>query len=292
MTELTEKQFELGGVVFGLGAPGIDIQKFKPNGNTWRTQDGDNPTGDHRDFGRDLLTANEWGFELYTNCETEEEAYDALAALEAAWRAPGIRNTPQAVMPLRFRLRGRERVIYVRPGRFDAPPDNASLSGYIPITCDVRRVDTLLYSPEEKSLEVGLAPSTGGGLKEPLVDPLTSLGGPPPVEHVVTIGGTHPTWVIVEFAGEMTAPKLEVGGWTSAWDGSMPHDQKVTIDPRPWRRNVLYKTGGSAAGKLNRRTHLDAMLLEPGEYTVVFTAAVTGGSALATLRWRDADSSL
>lgn len=291
MTDLLEKQYELGGVVFGLGAP-IDIEKFKPEGIAWRTQDGDNPTGDHRDFGRDLLSVTDWGFELYTNAESEEEAYEFLAALEAVWRAPGIRDTPQAVMPLRFRLRGRERIVFVRPGRWSAPPDNASLTGYIPITCDVRRVDTLFYSVEERSLPVGLTPSTVGGLTEPLMDPLQSLAGPPPVTHVVEIGGTHPTWITVEFAGEMTEPKLEVAGWVAKWDGSMPYDQKVTIDPRPWKRNVMYKTGGSAAGKLNRRTHLDAMLLAPGEYTVQFSAAVAGGSATATLRWRDADSSL
>lgn len=288
MAELFEKQFELGGVVFGAGAP-VEIISWTPGTPAARTQDVDNPVGDGIRMGRDTRGSATWTFSMYTNAESEEEAWETLAALAAAWDADEVRQEAGEVVPLRYCLAGQTRVIYGRPRRWSIVPTNMSLSGRIDIEADFATVDHRIYDDVLHTLPVTLTPplEVDAGFLVPFTPPFTTSAGSSQRESQVTIGGTVPTPIMVTFSGGSNVA-VRIGGWTAALVDPVLTTDPVTVDGRPWVRAATYMSGASARVS-PRVTKISKMWLPPGTHEVVFTGTDPAGSASVLVSWRNAN---
>lgn len=282
-----DHQFAVGGVTFGAGCP-IEVEKFRPNAASWRTQDKPMPRGDGVRPGRDYRGGSTWGFDAFTNGLRARDALDAIAELGAVWPTEELRAQPRAMTELRYALDGRTRRIYGRPREFDYPLDTRYSQGMIPVTMNFAVMDPLFYDDAENVIEVDLIPETAGGLRSPVRSPVRSVWTGLPADKRAVVGGDKPTWATVEFQGTCLNPWLKVG---DLWrvqamtdlvsDGP---DDVITLDSRPSSRST---TRRGFAVPVSRTTRVAEMLLPPGRHVVTFGA--DGGTlAKARLRWRNA----
>lgn len=298
-TTLNEFQFELlpdleaeAGQVFGIGADmSIDDEGFAPGDDEWEIEDEMNPRRGGINFGRDTLQGPTWAFDLHVNRLDIAGAIETLSSFRTAWRAQKIRQTPGAVLPLRYRLNDRYRRVYGRPRRLSAPPSNKIMSGYVPVTVDFQCADGFTYSDQEQSVQLSLQQGSAGGFVFPLVFPFTTL----PVgtsQQQVVVGGDAPTFPIVTFTGPVTNPVLVTSTWTLGLDMTIEEGQTVELDLRPWAMTVMLNGTSSVAGKLGRRQYLAEMALEPGPTMLTFRGSSEVSSATCAVRWSDAWNSI
>ena len=298
-TTLNEMQFELlpsetaaAGEVFGLGRDvSVDEDGFVPGSTDWAVQDQDNPTRGGTAFGRDRLLGPTWAWDLFVNEQDVISARRTLGRFAAAWRALHIRETPGEVIPLRYRMGDEVRRIYGRPRALEAPPNNMILSGFVPIQCDFKAVDGFTYDDVEQTLVLGLSQGSEGGFIFPVTFPVDTL----PVgsqQGQAVVGGDAPTYPVVRFNGPVSTPMLITPEWTLRLDLSIPANQYVEVDLRPWRLTALLNGTGSVAGKLNARTRLSDLKLNPGRHNLTFRGTSSTGSATCTVRWASAHNSI
>ena len=201
------------GAAFGIGLDvSMDAAGFAPGATEWAVQDGVNSQNGATAFGRDRLLGPVWNWQAHINRSTAAEALTTLRAFKTAWHALHIRDTPGKVIPLRFQLEGERRRIYGRPRRFDAPPDNMILSGYVPVSIDFKCVDGFVYNDVMESVSVLLGAEiedpgvdTGGGFVFPFVFPYTPLASTLRQTQMV-VGGDAPAYPIIRFDGPVTNP--------------------------------------------------------------------------------------
>lgn len=299
MSDLNEMQFELlpsldavDGQVFGIGAGvSVDDEGFLPGDDDWDDQDEENPRRGGRRFGREVLSGPTWGWNLHVNQSDVPSAIAELARIKTAWRALHIRQSPGKVIPLRYRLDGRVRRIYGRPGRFAAPPSNKVLSGFVPITCDFRCADSFTYDDVEQSISLGLQIGSEGGFVFPTTFPVATQ----PVgssQQQAVVGGDATTYPVVRFNGPVTNPRLESNDWTLSLDMTIAEGEFVEVDLRPWGLTALLNAQSSVAGNLGRRQYLSEMGLTPGRHELIFRGAGMSSSATCEVRWANAWNSI
>lgn len=301
MTTLSDYQFELlpsddavDGVVFGIGSDtGIDMLDggFVPGDDDWTNDDQEDSQRGGMRFGRDRLRGPLHGFDLFTNCSDEDSALAAKALLRTAWRALDIRQDPSTVIPVRYRLNGRERRFYGRPRRFSAPPNNQIQGGYIPITTDFQATDAFFYDDQEQSVSLTLH-NTGtseGGFIFPVIFPVTAL----PVgtsEQQLVVGGDAPAYPVIRVNGPVTNPSISTDTWTVALDIALGAADYVEIDTRPWRKTVIKNGNQNASGSLspNRRLYLSDVVLPEGSLPQIqFSGSSASGTPTCTVSWRN-----
>lgn len=291
MADLTEGQWELGGVVFGLGCPIQHEPNVSPGSAEVRTQNAINPVGDNIRMGRDRRTPGSWKFQLFTDQHDLTSALDTLDELATVWDAEDVRSTPDAVMALRYNLDGtRTRRVYGRPRRWTAPLDNRSLSGLIMITADFDMVSPLFFDDIEESEEVSSRPAEStGGFTAPFVTPLTTLRSASPIERSITVRGRKSTPMMLDFHGPSLDPVFETPYWKAALRGSIPANEVITLDARPWVM-AAYRSDGTtvSADMIPRTTLLSDLTLPKGEHRVSHTSKDTSGQSKVTVRWHNA----
>lgn len=296
MADLLEKQWELGGVVFGLDCR---VQSDPEVGVPWndvRSQDSINPVGDDTRMGRDRRSPGSWSFKLFVDQEDEADALDALDELATAWDADEIRANPDAVMALRYHLAGRTRRVYGRPRRWTAPLTNDLLNGYIVITADFQLRTGLYFDDMESSVEIDSRPTVSdGGFDVPFDAPIEFQGQSPPREKPVIVTGRKATPVVVDFHGPSVNPVLELPDWRLQLNATIPAEETFTVDSRPWSLGVTRKDGSPvSASVLGRSTRLRELVLRanpdgtPREHSAIYTTADTSGQSKVTVRWRNA----
>lgn len=291
MSDLLEKQYELGGVRFGTGSP-VEIlaDGFTISSAAARTQDVDNPTGDGVRFGRDYKGSATWGFSMYSNASNEEEAWDFVRPLATAWDAEETRLNSGAVVPLRYKLAGQTRIVYGRPRRWSAVYTNALMGGRIDIEADFATVDDRSYSDVENSVPISLLPPTDPtvGVVAPFLVPFSSGPGSSVRQSSIYIGGDTPTPIWLTFVGEIDDAFVRAGDyWTAGLPDRVNEGNPVTIDARPWVRAATQSTGGGV--RVNPRlTRISKMYLPPGYHELTFTGTDRIGNATALVGWRDA----
>lgn len=290
MTDLTNYQWELGGLVFGDGMPIDHEADSDPGSYAWRTQDGASPVGDANTFGRDLIEPGTWNFKLFTNVEEER---DALAQVEIAahvWRGNDVRGTVGKVMELRYARGGRTRRVYGRPRRFAYTHDNRMLSGFIPITCDFKMASELYFDDAEDSTSLmGFQSVTTGGFEAPFETPLTTDEAAASGAEVFTVGGIEDTPMMVDFTGPISDAFVEIDGSLRVQlAGTIPYGVTVTVDARPWVNSIYRDDGASVPSLLSTRTRLPRLRLAPGDHTAIFGGIDETGLARAKVRWRKA----
>lgn len=303
--DLDEKQYELGGVVFGLDCPiGLFEDGWTPTSAQLRTKRTAMPAGHGTRFGREVRGSATWGFKLFTNCDTEEDAWAALAELQDAWEDEDVLGVADVVVPLRYTVAGQTRRVYGRPGRWTATPNNFSLSGRIDITCDFDTVDQLVYEDELQTQTIGLqAPyDPDAGITIPTIVPFTTRPRRVSRDSTVTVGGTVPTPVWLTFNGPLanaeveavakpkTATRPAFEGWTAELLDPVAENDPVTIDARVWARSATLRSGGGVRVS-PRRTRISKMLLPPGQHDLIFTGDDVTGQASVTVSWHNAHQS-
>lgn len=290
MADLLEKQYELNGVTFGLDCPvEVESQGFNPGTAALRTADVDRPAGDGIRFGKDYKGSATWGFSLYTNADDEEGAWSALGELGAAWDDEETRLTSEAVVPLRYRLAGRNRRVYGRPRAWTHTPNNQSIGGRIDIEADFATVDGLIYDDDMKSQLIGIAPplELDAGFTVPFIPPFISSAGASVRESSIRIGGEVATPITVTFFGPVESATVRIGGWTAALVDPVVIDDPVTIDARPWVRAATKQSGGGVRVS-PRVTRISKMWLPPGVHEVVYTGEDPTSTASVLVSWHDA----
>ena len=294
MAELQDHQFELLGVPFGIDCEvTVEDEGFNPGTATWRVQDSELPLEDGMQFGLDRLSPPVWTWNLSTDRASEAEALASLERLATAWRADAVRGTPGAVTPLRYRLAGRDRRVYGRPRRWASPLSNRILDGYIPITADFATVDGVFYDDNEQTFNIGTVPATTGGFTFPLTFPMSTIRSGGFRQSNFRVGGSFPTWLVVEITGEIADPYIVIDqNQRIGLNGQLSADTPITLDGRPWVRAALRPDGSSASGMLNRTTRLANLKVAPGSHEVTFGGIDPSGGAIARLSWRNAYSSI
>lgn len=310
MTDLAEKQYELGGVVFGLNTlVHVKDDGFNPGAAAIDNADEKRPAGDGVRFGKDRKGSATWGFELFTNAapeleDAETQAWEALGDLAAAWDVEEIRTQSGEVAALRFCIGGRTRRVYGRPRRFTTTPNNLSLSGRIDAVADFATVDHRVYDDVEEAHDIQIAPplDPDAGLVSPFISPIDTRPPSGPSQGEIVVGGTLPTPICVDFAGPVADAKLKLtidptlpevvrrlygGGWTAALVDPVTFDDPVTLDARPWVVAATKKSGGGVRVS-PRVTRISKLWLPPGRHQAVFTGVDPTAVATATIRWRGA----
>ena len=292
MVQVPDDGFELGGIVFGRSGELI-VESFDPGTRGIRSQDVDASFSDATWFGRDMRSPATWAWELSTNARDQERAFALLESLEAVWDDDDLRLTPNAVVPLRYNISGRTRVVYGRPREFSAQIDIRRHSGYIPITASFKRVDTLHYADVESSATVDILPSTAGGLIVPFTVPFSTVRPEIPREGQIVVGGTTSTWARVRIVAPLgiVNPKVSVGGWQIGAVGAYGPGSVIELDARPWARSALLNGNGGGL-RLTSATNLSTMKLAPGPHQIRFSGKDLSGTATVTVTWRDASKTL
>lgn len=295
MADLAEGQFELDGVVFGSGTP-IRVTSFLPEPQDMSTQDADMPGEDGIRMGRDYLRGTKYAFDGRISTRTPGEMWELWQQLTAAWRAPGTRTTPGAVVPLRMRMPGQPTVrVYGRPRPIAPANLRGSGVGALPFVADFLAADHRVYSDEMRALSItGSAIDYQGtaGTTTPHVPPVTLAEATLPSD-VATNHGRAETWPVITLHGPREQPGVSwVGANRLVYLAAVLGDgQSVTVDTRPWARTVLRDDGASLAGAL-RGSRLADMRLSPGDTQIAFDGRDDTLTSSVDITWRDANPSL
>lgn len=283
--------FTLEGVDFGIGED-ITVESFDPGAAEWRVQDAENPVRDGLMFGVDYLGAPTWAFNLSTDGTDAASALEMLAPLAAVWRGGTVRTRPGEVSALIYKVAGRLRRVYGRPRRWAAPPTNRILSGYIPIVADFATVDALHYNEAEQSSVVDIVPGSTGGFTTPLIAPISTHAGGQR-EGFIDVEGDMPTWPVIRIDGPISTPFVAISGkWEVRLNMTIPEDDFVEIDARPWAMSVLRSGVSNAAGFLAPTSRMNEMKLPVGQQEIVFGGVDSTGTARCTITWRPAWNTL
>lgn len=282
------------GAPFGIGLDvGLDSNGFSPGSTDWATQDSENSQNGTTGFGRDRLLGPSWNWQLHINRSSTEEALATLRPFRAAWHWLHGRDTPGKVTALRFQLEGERRRIYGRPRRFEAPPDNKILGGYVPVSVDFKCVDGFVYDDVMQSVAMQLGEEledegvdSGGGFIFPIIFPAVTL--PPTRQQTqVLIGGDAPAYPIIRFTAD-SAPLANPGFVTDDWrldiDYTVPAGQYIEVDTRPWVMSVMLNGNTGLGGKIGRRQRMSKMRFTPGRFEGRFIGFSTG-VATCSVRW-------
>ncbi|XTZ13932.1 hypothetical protein ACQSSU_20760 [Micromonospora echinospora] len=276
-------------LTFGTYASGVMLAKEVAVGPVELfTDDAQRPRGDGRAFGVDYRGASTLTFEMHVLGADEAQARSRLTDLALAWRADVVRRTPGAVAELSTVRAGRPRVLYGRPRRF-APAGEYARQGHLAVVADFAAVDDCWYGPVEHQVLVPIVPPPSGGLVAPLVTPLTTVPAVQ-VPESITVEGDLPAWPVITVYGPITGPVVQVTGlWSLGLAVTLPADQALVIDTRPWRRTVLRASdGASFAGTLARTgARLSEASVPAGTWEVVLRGQDVSGTARMRFAWRN-----
>lgn len=288
MAVLTEGSFELDGYRFGGDSDPLVTAPngFDPGAVTWRVQDQDSSAGDHIRFGRDLRNATAWTWEMFVNRDTAAEALSTLEEASAHWMNAPSRSIPGAVSELRYRIGGRDRMVYGRPRRFTYNVPPALWSGTLPVLADFQLADTMTYGDEVQTQTLGILPGSTTGLTSPLTGVLSTTAPNEKAVSLSDIGGSAPAPFTALIHGPITNPWIKEDGWRLDISTTLAYDRYLIIDTRPWMQTVLRDDGVSLAGSLSRTSRLSNARLKPGGSVLTFGGTDATGTAYCSIKWR------
>lgn len=294
MAVLTEGSFELNGYRFGGASDPLVIVPggFDPGTVAWRTSDRPSPTGDHARFGRDFRSPAKWTFTMATNRDTAGQALDTLEAASKVWVGDPARSKPGSVLELRYRLGGRDRMVYGRPRRFAPAIDPMLWSGTGTVVADFDLADTMYYDDVVRTAELSILPGTTSGLKGKLSGNLSTTAPNEKATSVSDVGGTGTAPFTALIHGPISNPWLIEDGWRIDIATTLAFDQYLIVDTRPWAQTVVRNDGVSLAGSLSRTTRLSNCRLKPGGTVLRFGGKDKTGRAYCSIKWRPTYHSL
>lgn len=302
-TVLREHQHELcdlddnSVIVFGTEDTGyLTLSPPVTEGAEQTNGDRNRPQEDGRMFGRDYRGAKSVVFEIgvltdHLSADAHRANLDYLDTLEGIWTDERWRDDPSAMVVLRSHEAGQTWRCYGRPRRYEEVVSKMTMLGYTPVVADFPLIDNSWYSDEEHAIDVTLGAGSLGGLKAPVKAPASTTQATSGSASMV-VGGSRPTWPVVEFHGPITNPEVTIGSLVIGLDRILGAGEVLIFDPRPWQRTVYRESDGAGfAGQVSMRTPLmKRATIRPGEYTATLAGKDPTGTARVRVRWRDARS--
>lgn len=295
MTLTADWQFDLDGYLFGPGT-GVTVVEFEPGDLGIRAQDQLSAFGDHRIFGVDRWSASPWTFELAIRERTADDAIGVLASLRSAWDV-AARSTPQAVVPLGYRLAGRDRVLFGRPRQF-TPVLKDLVFGQIPVLADFQPAHLGSFDATEQgsSLTLGASELGGDGVAFPVTFSFLWGGTVASPRHTtINVGGardTHLTATITAGVEFVTDPYVIVSGQTVQLEGTLGPSQQAVVRGTPWDAGVFQADGTASSLTLSAGSRLADLTVAPGQHEVSFGGIDGSGTATCDVSWRHAHHSI
>lgn len=274
------------GLVFGNADRARDIFVTELDRATaeWSTQDQDRPQRDGTAVGRDFLRGPVWRFRLVIDTANEDEALTVLDRVMAVWHDRKLARTPHATRTLVYRANGRTRRVYGRPRNIAVVDDSNRDQGVMELLAEFKLTDVLHYTDTEESVTITLVPMVVGGLKDPLMDPLTSEASGSRA-GLVTVAGNGQTPFTVTFKGPGTDLAVSAPGWRVGIRGTLNYDQTAVVDTRT---GLVTRNGAMVAGLLSHDTYMGDAVLQPGAQELIFEGTDATGTAQAIVSWRTA----
>lgn len=296
--ELTDWQYELGGVLMGAGTP---IQVLETTGlgrAPVRDNDADQPSMDGAFAGPDYYTARQVQFDAAIRIPGDPAAcHDVVAALQAAADDTELRLVGGNTMPLRMKRPGRP--VKCLNGRLrKVDPEYAKvIHGYVPLDLEFAATDPTFYADEDTTTEIPLGWLTGGGFAAPVVAPIYVQSGTTAADRPgwATNTGTGPAWPVIRITGPVaavTVTHVESGRQLKFPTLSLAVGQWIEIDTRPGHRTILRENGGNASTLLSPASRIDLFSLPPGQSEIRWTGFDSTNTSRMRLTWRDAYTAL
>lgn len=294
LAELSDWQYDIGGVVIGTGT---NVQVIETTGlgrPPVRDNDVDQPSMDGAFAGPDYWTARQVQFDAAIRIPGDPDAcHDLVAALQAATDASAVRLVGGQGLTLRIKRPGRPvKQLTVRARKLD-PEYKQVIHGYVPLDMEFLAHDPTFYADSDSVTDVPIGWLTGGGFAAPVVAPIYVQSG--------TVAADRPGWAIND--GDADAwPILRVYGpcatvtVTNAETGlslsfptlTLTAGQWIDIDTRPGYRTVTRENGGNASAYLSPASRIDLFSLPPGQSELRFTAFDATNTAHMRVTWRAA----
>ncbi|MFE4915798.1 hypothetical protein ACFRCX_30300 [Streptomyces sp. NPDC056652] len=296
--ELTDWQYDLGGVLIGAGTS-IDVMETSGLGRPpVRDNDVDQPSMDGAFAGPDYWAARQVQFDAAIKIPGNPDAcHDMVALLQDASADPDVRLVGGVGMPLRIKRPGRPvKRLTGRLRRLD--PEYAQvIHGYVPLDLKFVAQDPTFYSDETITTEIPLGWLTGGGFAAPVVAPIYVQDGTVAAYRPgwVTNQGTADAWPIIRITGPcatVTVIHADSGRRLSFPTLHLEAGQWIDIDTRPGYRTVTRENGGSASTLMSPSSRIDLFSLPPGQSEMRWTAFDSTLAARMRLTWRDAYTAL
>lgn len=297
--DLLDRQFDLDGLLFGrLTDIIVEREGFQPGTASLETADVPHPTTDGVHHGKDFRREGTWAFSFTIDGKDEEDAWRIYNELATVWDAEETRLAAGAVLPLRYCLAGKTRRVYGRPRRFT--PANLSMvhSGRIDIEADFTVSYPLFFDDAEQQFGpfiIGVPLELDAGIPVPFIPPFISDAGTTSSSSELIIGGEAKTPLVIEIkavADQLSGSLVKVDDYfTAAFQEPVVPTNPVTMDARPWVREISTASGGNVA-VVPRITRLSKMWLPPGGHELTFTGEDISSTATVTVRWRNAHKSL
>ena len=271
----------------------IYLTGFDPGTESVQTSDLDNPVFDDTYAGVDMFRAPTWTFTIDVKGRTAAEVLERVDQVKRVWRNPAWAKKGGELAELRYTLAGRDRVVYGRPRRFACNPTVTSRRGYAVITADFQLMDPLIYDHRWQSVRLDMVPPTQRGLKEPLVEPL-STGGYSQRQGVIgEVGGTAPTPFMIDITagsgGLIANPFVSINNNRYEFVTEVREGRTLRVDSRKGTAGV---GSTNVLSTMRKRTRLKSVRLPNGAVEVSFGGVNPALDAHATFWWRPAYYSL
>ncbi|MFD9004517.1 hypothetical protein ACFV0T_26750 [Streptomyces sp. NPDC059582] len=295
MPDLTDYQYDLGGVLIGRGTP---VNVIKTQGLLGRPpirdSSVDQPSMDGQFAGPDYWSARKITIEAAVKVPGDADAcHDKLAEIQAVTDAASVRLLGGQGLSLRVKRPGRTvKRLTVRTQLLD-PEDDRVIHGYLPFDMEFLAHDPTWYADEESTTELPLGWLTGGGFAAPVTAPIYVQDGTVAADRPgwVTNNGDTDAWPIIRITGpctNVTITHVASGRVLALPSLTLTAGQWVELDTRPGYRTVTWDNGGNASGYLSPASRIDLFTIPPGQSEMRWTSFDNTNTARLRLTWRDA----
>lgn len=292
--ELADWQYDLGGVLIGLGTSVQVIETTGLGRPPVRDNDVDQPSMDGMFAGPDYWAARQVQFDAAIKIPGDAAAcHTMVAALQAVTDTAAVRLVGGQGMTLRMKRPGRPvKQLTGRIRKLD-PEYRQVIHGYVPLDIEFLAHDPTFYADEESVTELPLGWLTGGGFAAPVVAPIYVQDGTVAADRPgwVTNAGDADAWPIIRITGpcaNVTITHVASGRSLALPTLSLAADRWIEIDTRPGHRTVTWDNGGNASTYLSPSSRIDLFSLPPGTSEMRWTAFDNTNSARLNVTWRDA----
>jgi hypothetical protein len=292
--DLTDWQYDLGGVVIGRGTSVqvIDVEGLgRP---PVRESDIDQPSMDGQFAGPDYWAGRQVLFDAAIRIPGDAAAcHDLVATLQAATDTASVRLVGGQGMTLRIKRPGAPtKRLTVRARKLDTELKQV-IHGYVPLDMEFLAHDPTLYADEETTTELPLGWLTGGGFAAPITAPIFVQDGTVAADRPgwVTNNGDADAWPIIRITGpcsNVTITHTASGRALALPTLTVAAGRWVELDTRPGYRTVTWDNGGNASAYLSPGSRLDLFTIPPGQSEMRWTAFDATNTARLRLTWRDA----
>jgi len=261
------------------------------------TQDTARPMEGGRAFGADYRGGKRYTFELNVlsprgDTHAHRTNNDLLATLEGVWEDERFRSDPDFMAVLRTCEAGRTRRCYGRPRDYAEAVGSLTAQGHTPVVAAFDLIDDRWYDDVDSSTRLTMVPTRSAGLVAPLTTPLASTRRGE-ASGRFAIAGTRPTWVRARFHGPVTNPVLRIGDLRIGLRTTIPFDEAIIFDSRPWVRSVYRESDGATmAGRIDATLTppMRDCVFRPGEYPAAYTGLDATATSYVDVIWQNAHS--